>query len=99
MTCFSLHAHCVRNKYPADECTILCVFDALGGLNHYTEGGVLPQVTPYGFFDALIAVTQLLSMSIEPIQPRQQGWNIILRGLVYSLGCVNRCYASVQLQL
>ena len=58
MTCFCLHAHCVRNNYSADECTIFYVLDALGGFNFYTEEGVLPQVTPYGFFDAIIAVTQ-----------------------------------------
>ena len=48
--------YCVRNKYPADEYTILCVLNALGGFNFYTEG--LPQVTPYGLFDAIIAVTR-----------------------------------------
>ena len=53
MTCFCLYAHCVRNKYPADEYTIVCVLNALGGFNFYTERGVLPQVTPYGFFDAV----------------------------------------------
>ena len=58
MTCFCLHAHCVRNKYPAVDCTILCVLNALGGFNFYSEGGVLPQVTQYGFFDAITAVTQ-----------------------------------------
>ena len=99
MTCFCLHAHCVRNKYPAVDCTILCVLNALGGFNFYSEGGVLPKITQYGFFDAIIAVTQLLSLSLEPIQPRQQRWYIILRGLVFSHGCVKRCYASVKLQL
>ena len=61
-TYFCLHALCVRNKYPADDSTILCVIkNALGGFTFYTEGGRLApcyDVTPYGLFHAIIAVTQ-----------------------------------------
>ena len=43
-----LHALCVRNKYPADDSTILynCDLNALGGFNFYTEGGPRGHLSP-----------------------------------------------------